>query len=134
MYTTIESFLKKKRNFDHFYPLQHLWSTRKLGLDALINLVFILCFRWTIPCLSKMYLKVPLFYIEDVHTSGFLAEICNIPRRHFPHFVYGFNMTSTNQNLVFLNVTHFYTYHYIDQDLKKFIYNYLINEEVKNGN
>ena len=59
-----------------------------------------------------MYLKVPLFYIEDVHTSGFLAEICNIPRRHFPHFVYGFNMTSMNQNLVFLNVTHFYTYHY----------------------
>ena len=81
-----------------------------------------------------MYLKVPLFYIEDVHTSGFLAKICNIPRRHFPHFVYGFNMTSMNQNLVFLNVTHFYTYHYIDQDLKKFIYNYLINEEVKNRN
>ena len=81
-----------------------------------------------------MYLKVPLFYIEDVHTSGFLAEICNIPRRHFSHFVYGFGMTSTKQNLVFLNVTYFYTYHYVDQDLKKFIYNYLINEEVKNGN
>ena len=79
-----------------------------------------------------MYLKVPLFYIEDVHTSGFLAEICNIPRRHFLHFVYEFNKTSTKEHLAFLKVTDFYTYHYVDQGLKKFIYNYLTNEEVKN--
>ena len=117
-----------------FWELLSIATSRKIGLDALINLLFVLCFRWTIPCLSKVYLKIPLFYIEDVHTSGFLAEICNIPRRHFPHFVYEFNMTSTKKHLAFLKITSSYTYHYVDQDLKKFIYNYLNNEEAENRN
>lgn len=89
-----------------------------------------LIFRWTIPCLSHLYLQVPLFYLEDVHTTGFLADICDIPRSHIPTF--HINMAGKkykHPNFTrLLNQRIHYTYHYVDQGMKRTIYNHFLSE------
>lgn len=67
-----------------------------------------------------MYLKVPIFFIEDAHTTGFLAEICNIPRRNVIHFQVDRNLGKEKnfrrESVPHMNV--YYIYHHVDGDLK----------------
>ena len=73
-----------------------------------------------------MYLKVPLFFVEDVHTTGFLADICNITRFNVKNF------QVDSKLLPFRNFRkkripefdNYYTYHHINGELKRALYDY----------
>ena len=73
-----------------------------------------------------MYLKVPLFFVEDVHTTGFLADICNITRFNVKNFqvdskLLPFRNFRKKQISQFDN---YYIYHHLNGELKKALYDY----------
>ncbi len=45
--------------------------------------------RWTLKCLYEEALRLPYFFIEDVFMAGFVADRCNIRKKHYPGFVPG---------------------------------------------
>ena len=72
---------------------------------------------------------MPLFFLEDVHTTGFLADICDIPRSHIPTFHRDMaGKIYKHPNFIrFLNRRIHYTYHYVDQGMKRTIYNHFLS-------
>ena len=95
-----------------------------LNVETIFNLFFSL--RWTISCLSQMYLKIPLFFVEDVHTTGFLADICNITRFNVKNFevdpkLLPFRNFSKKLIPQFGN---YYIYHHINREIKRALYDY----------
>ena len=51
-----------------------------------INGPSILIPQWVIPCLATALWQVPITPLDDMYTSGFLAEACNISRVELSYF------------------------------------------------
>ena len=77
--------------------------------------LFFIFYSWTVSCLSSEFLNVPIFFLEDVHVSGILADICKIPRLNIPRFVRKYNRVRSDQK--------YFVYHYSNAEKKTLLYN-----------